>query len=196
MSAPGETDLDPLGLFPTLSEQLQQTYYAQLRAFQRKFDLVRFEPAARQRIRAAETPPGGPATFLVALTVHPRDASGFPRLIGRLPTPFEAPQADEPPDAAEEGKYIRGLFGRQNSCQPTQAGAAKQGPSSISGLTFGSQQARLMDWQTWPECHRWAAEFAASHFAATDARVARDVAGPAAGCALGSRRTLRGTHPC
>jgi len=43
---------------------------AQLRAFQRKFDLVRFEPAARQRIRAAETPPGGPATFLVALTVH------------------------------------------------------------------------------------------------------------------------------
>ena len=102
---------DPLGLFPALSEQLQQTYYAQLRAFQRKFDLVRFEPAARQRIRAAETPPGGPATFLVALTVHPRDASGFPRLIGRLPTPFEAPQADEPPDAAEEGKYIRGLFG-------------------------------------------------------------------------------------
>ena len=106
-----EPDPDPLGLFPALSEQLQQTYYAQLRAFQRKFDLVRFEPAARQRIRAAETPPGGPATFLVALTVHPRDASGFPRLIGRLPTPFEAPQADEPPDAAEEGKYIRGLFG-------------------------------------------------------------------------------------
>jgi hypothetical protein len=90
MSAPGETDPDPLGLFPALSEQLQQTYYAQLRAFQRKFDLVRFEPAARQRIRAAETPPGGPATFLVALTVHPRDASGFPRLIGRLPTPLRS----------------------------------------------------------------------------------------------------------
>ena len=44
-----------------------------------------------------------------------------------------------------------------------------------------------MDWQTWPECHRRAAEFAASHFAATDARLERDVA--EAGCALGSRRT-------
>ena len=85
-----EPDPDPLGLFPALSEQLQQTYYAKLRAFQRKFDLVRFEPAARQRIRAAETPPGGLATFLVALTVHPRDASGFPRLIGRLPTPLRS----------------------------------------------------------------------------------------------------------
>jgi hypothetical protein len=32
-------------------------------------------------------------------------------MIGRLPTPFEAPEAHEPTDAAEEGKYIRGLFG-------------------------------------------------------------------------------------
>ena len=98
-------------MFPALSEQLKQTYDAQLRAFLRKFDLVRFEPAVRQRIRAAETASGGPATFLVALTVHPRDASGFPRLVGRLPTPFEAPQPDEPPEAAEDGPYIRGLFG-------------------------------------------------------------------------------------
>jgi hypothetical protein len=83
-----------------------------LRAFLRKFDLVRFEPAVRQRIRAAETAPGGPATFLVALTVHPRDASGFPRLVGKLATPFEEPQPDEAPDAAEDGgEYIRGLFG-------------------------------------------------------------------------------------
>ncbi len=108
---PRNPNADPLGLFPALSEQLKQTYDAQLRAFLRKVDLVRFAPAVRQRIRAAETASGGPATFLVALTVHPRDASGFPRLVGRLPTPFEAPQADEPPDAAEEGKYIRGLFG-------------------------------------------------------------------------------------
>jgi len=93
------------------NDQLQQAYYAQLRAFLRKFDPIRFEPAVRQRIRAAETASGGPATFLVALTVHPRDPSGFPRLVGRLPTPFEAPQADEAPDVAEEGKYIRGLFG-------------------------------------------------------------------------------------
>jgi len=98
-------------LFPALSEQLKQTYDAQLRAFLRKVDLVRFAPAVRQRIRAAETAPGGPATFLVALTVHPRDASGFPRLVGRLQTPFEASLSVEAPDPAEEGKYIRGLFG-------------------------------------------------------------------------------------
>src|SRR5271165_1084543 len=110
-SRPTHADADPLGLFPALSEQLKQTYYAQLRAFLRKFDPIRFEPAVRQRIRAAETASGGPATFLVALTVHPRDPSGFPRLVGRLPTPFEAPQPDEAPDAAEEGTYIRGLFG-------------------------------------------------------------------------------------
>jgi hypothetical protein len=100
-------DADPLGLFAGLSAQLKQTYDAQLRAFLRKYDFVRFEPAVRQRIRAAETAPGGPATFLIALTVHPREASGFPRLVGRLPSPSEAP----PPDVAEDGQYIRGLFG-------------------------------------------------------------------------------------
>ena len=127
-------DPDPLGLFPALSEQLKQTYYAQLRAFLRKFDLVRFEPAVRQRIRAAETASGGPATFLVALTVHPRDASGFPRLVGRLPTPFEAPPPDEPPERCGRRTVHQGPVRRQNSCQPTQAGAAQQGPSSLSFL--------------------------------------------------------------
>ncbi len=67
---PRNPNADPLGLFPALSEQLKQTYDAQLRAFLRKVDLVRFAPAVRQRIRAAETASGGPATFLVALTVH------------------------------------------------------------------------------------------------------------------------------
>ncbi len=111
---PPNQDPDPVGFAQVLAEtsaELEEAYQERLRAFLRKFDLVRFEPAVRQRIRAAETAPGGPATFLVALTVHPRDASGFPRLVGRLPTPFEAPQPDEAPEAAEEGKYIRGLFG-------------------------------------------------------------------------------------
>jgi hypothetical protein len=102
---------DPLGLFPALSEQLKQAYDAQVRAFLRKVDLVKFAPAVRQRIRAAETASGGPATFLVALTVHPGDASGFPRLVGRLPTPLEAPSPAEPPEVPEDGQYIRGLFG-------------------------------------------------------------------------------------
>ena len=107
-------DTDPLGFAQVLAEisaELAEKYQTQLRAFLRKFDPIRFEPAVRQRIRAAETASGGPATFLVALTVHPRDASGFPRLVGRSATPFEAPQPDEPPDAAEDGEYIRGLFG-------------------------------------------------------------------------------------
>ena len=80
-----------------ISAQLEEAYYAQLRAFLRKFVLVEFEPAVRLRIRAAETTEDGPVTFLVALTVHPRDASGFPRLVGRLATPFEEPQPTNRP---------------------------------------------------------------------------------------------------
>ena len=64
-------DADPVGLFPALSEQLKQAYDGQVRAFLRKFDLIKFEPGVRQRIRAAETASEGPVTFLVALTVHP-----------------------------------------------------------------------------------------------------------------------------
>ncbi len=111
---PPNQDPDPVGFAQVLAEtsaQLEEAYQERLRAFLQKFDLVRFEPAARQRIQAAETPPGGPATFLVALTVHPRDASGFPRLVGRLATPFEEPQPDGAPDAAEDGAYTIGLFG-------------------------------------------------------------------------------------
>ena len=111
---PPNPDPDPVGLAQVLAEtsaELEEAYQERLRAFLRKFDLVRFEPAVRQRIRAAETAPGGPATFLVALTVHPRDASGFPRVVGKLATPFEEPQPDEAPDAADDGEYIRGLFG-------------------------------------------------------------------------------------
>ena len=111
---PPNPDPDPVGFAQVLAEtsaQLEEAYQERLRAFLRKFLLVRFEPAVLQRIWAAETAPGGPATFLVALTVHPRDASGFPRLVGRLATPFEEPQPDEPPEAAEDGEYIRGLFG-------------------------------------------------------------------------------------
>jgi hypothetical protein len=68
---PPQPDVDPLGLFPALSEQLKQAYHAQVRALLRKFDLIKFEPGVRRRIRAAETASEGPVTFLVALTVHP-----------------------------------------------------------------------------------------------------------------------------
>ena len=55
-------DPDPLGLFPTLSEQLKQTYDAQVRAFLRKFLLVGgLPPAVRQSIFAAVTARGRPS---------------------------------------------------------------------------------------------------------------------------------------
>ncbi len=110
---PLNPDPDPVGFAQVLAEtsaQLEEAYQERLRALLRKFLLVRFEPAVLQRIWAAETAPGGSATFLVALTVHPRDASGSPRLVGRLATTFEEPQP-EAPDAAEDGAYTIGLFG-------------------------------------------------------------------------------------
>jgi hypothetical protein len=47
------------------------------------------------------------------LTVYPRDASGFARVDGALEMPFEAPPPDEPPEPAEDGPYIQGLFGNK-----------------------------------------------------------------------------------
>src|SRR5271166_6458499 len=80
-------DADPLGLFPALSEQLKQTYYAQVRGLLRKFLLVGgLAPAVRRSISAAVTAQGGPVSFDVTLTFYPPDASGFARVIGELIT--------------------------------------------------------------------------------------------------------------
>ena len=102
-------DPDPVGFAQVLAEisaQLEEAYQERLRAFLRVFHLVKFAPAVRQRIRAAETASGGPTTFLVALTVHRRDASGFPRLVGKLATPLDGRPPAEPPKAAEDGAYM------------------------------------------------------------------------------------------
>jgi hypothetical protein len=120
-------DADPLGLFPALFEQLEQAYHEQVRALLRKFDLIKFEPGVRQRIRAAETASGGPVTFLVALTVHPRDASGFPRLVGKLAPPFQQPQPEQPPDAAEEEEYIDTIFGEKIPASRLKPGRRSRG---------------------------------------------------------------------
>ena len=83
-----------------------------MRALLHKFVLVKFEPAELQRIVEAGTAQEWPPVTLPAtLTVYPPDASGFARVDGALATPFEAPPPDEPPEAAEDGAYIRGLFG-------------------------------------------------------------------------------------
>ena len=73
---------DPVGLLPALVAELKDAYHAQLRALLRKFLLVRLEAAVRRRILEAGTAQGGPVSFDLRITVHPRDASGFARVVG------------------------------------------------------------------------------------------------------------------
>jgi hypothetical protein len=81
-------DADPLGLFPALSEQLKQTYDAEVRAFLRKFLLVGgLAPAVRRSISAAVTARGRPVRVDFRITFYPPDASGFFRADGELITP-------------------------------------------------------------------------------------------------------------
>ena len=54
-------DADPVGLLPTLSAKLAEAYHAQLRAFLRRFLLVRFEPAVQRRILDAGKYPEAPS---------------------------------------------------------------------------------------------------------------------------------------
>jgi hypothetical protein len=100
---------DPLGLLPALSAKLKEAYYVRLRAFLLKFLLVRLEAAVRRRILEAGTAQGGPVSFDLRITVHPRDALGFARVVGALKTDEDQP--DEQP--AEDGPYINTLFGER-----------------------------------------------------------------------------------
>jgi hypothetical protein len=107
---------DPMGLLPALCAKLAEAYYAQLRAFLRRFLLVRCEPPALQRrILDAGTAQGGPVSLPATLTVYPRDATGFAPVVVKLETPFPEPwdehRPDEQPDDPEYGPYINGLFG-------------------------------------------------------------------------------------
>jgi hypothetical protein len=73
-------DADPLGF----AAKLEEAYYAQLLAFLRKNLIVELAPAVLRRIADVGTEQGGPVTFPLAITVHPRDASGFARVVGEL----------------------------------------------------------------------------------------------------------------
>ena len=90
-------------------------YHARLRVFLLKFLLVRLKPAARRRLIEVPTAQGRPVSFDLRVTVHPRDAHGFARVVGALKTPAAAlsdePRPDEQPDAPEDGPFIIGLFG-------------------------------------------------------------------------------------
>jgi hypothetical protein len=107
---------DPLGFAKTFAEmyaKLEEAYHARLRVFLVKFLLVRLKPAVRRRIIEAATAQGRPVSFDLRITVHPRDAHGFTRVVGALLSDdFRGEdQPDQQPDAPGHGSYIIGLFG-------------------------------------------------------------------------------------
>ena len=78
-------DADPVGFASVLAEKsakLEEAYHARLRAFLLKFLLVKLKPAVRRRIIEAATAQGRPVSFDLRITVYPRDASGFARVVG------------------------------------------------------------------------------------------------------------------
>jgi hypothetical protein len=109
-------------MFAELCTKLKEAYYAQLRAFLRRFLLVRFEPAVHRRIVDAGTNHGGPVSFLATLTVYPRDAKGFARVVGKLETSLaelsDEHLPDQQPDDPEYGPYLNGLFGPVRMVRP------------------------------------------------------------------------------
>ena len=111
--APKE-DADPLGLLSALHAKLKEAYYAQLRAFLGRNLLVRgIEPAARRRILDAGTIQGGPVSFPLMITVYPRDATGFARVVGKLETSLAEPSDEHLPDQQPddpEGVYITSIL--------------------------------------------------------------------------------------
>ncbi len=125
-------DADPLGLFPALSEQLQQTYDAQLRAFLRKFLLIGgVAPAVRRSIFAAVTARGRPVSVDFRITFYPPEASGYFRADGDLITPVaelatEA-ERDEQADDPEYGPQFTGLFGEPVRMRRPKGGWRKSG---------------------------------------------------------------------
>ena len=87
-------------------------YYAQLSVLLRKNLMVgKLKPAVLRFIVDAGTAQGRPVSFPATLTVHPRDATGFALVVGRLETPF--PDLSDQPDAPGDGPYIDTLFGER-----------------------------------------------------------------------------------
>ncbi len=91
-----------MGLFPALYAKLAEAYHVRLRAFLRRFLLVSLEPAVLRGIVDAGTTHGGPVSFPLTITVHPRDAKGFARVVGKLETPPVELSDEHLPDEQEE----------------------------------------------------------------------------------------------
>ena len=126
-------DSDPVGFAGVLAQtsmQLEEAYHTQLRAFLRKFALVRFAPAVRRSISAAVTAEGGPVSFEVTLTFYPPDASGFARVDGALITPVAELAAEaEPAKPVDDPAYVdvQGLFGQTVRMHRPAGGWRKRG---------------------------------------------------------------------
>jgi hypothetical protein len=110
--------LDPVGFGATLAEiiaELQDAYRARLHAFLRKFTLVTLASAARRHIFAVVTAQRGPVSFDLRITVYPRNALGFFRVVGALKTPPAELSDDDWPDEESEApeQYVTTIFGKQ-----------------------------------------------------------------------------------
>jgi hypothetical protein len=113
-------DPDPVGFGATLAEMiaaLQDAYRARTHAFLRVFLLVRLAPAVLRSVLDAATRQGGPVSFDLRITVYPRNASGFFRVVGALKTPsadlWNEDQPEEQPDAPERGPFVTSIFGEK-----------------------------------------------------------------------------------
>ena len=99
-----EEDADPLGF----AAKLEEAYHVRLRAFLRDALIVRLKPAKLRGVVDAGTIQGGPVSFPLTITVYPRDASGFARVVGELET------ADLPLDFSSidpaDGPFLTSLF--------------------------------------------------------------------------------------
>jgi hypothetical protein len=106
ISSPPLQDPDPLGFFPAISARLQEAYRKWLHTLLRDYLLVKVEPHVRRRLLDAGTAEGLPVSFSLTITVHPRDSSGFARVVGALETPFPDQHSPDDPD----GTYVTSLF--------------------------------------------------------------------------------------
>jgi hypothetical protein len=88
-----------------------------LHAFLRVFLLVRLAPAVLRSILDAVTARGRPVSFDLTITVHPRNASGFFRVVGALKPPWD----EDPPDDPEY--YVHSIFSKE----PVRVGPPKRG---------------------------------------------------------------------
>ena len=79
-----------------------------------------------RRVVDAGTNHGGPVSFPATITVYPRDAKGFARVVGKLETSLtelsDEHLPDQQPDDPEYGPYFIGLSG-----EPVRARRPKRG---------------------------------------------------------------------